>query len=215
MFEDGFALTPIQFFPIGVDCRHVKTPFPQIKEKGLYLLPSTADLCDQENFGKLYMGWNKEGIELEVVVSQPVQGCVYPDVSRGDGLELFFDTRDVKSSGYNTRFCHHFFFLPEAIDGHQCGELTRFRTEDVHELCDAGDLKVKSKTAARSYSMQIFIPSQCLYGYDPDQFDRMGFSYRLNRYRGDPQHFSSVTQEYQIEQQPSLWSSVHLIKDSS
>ena len=217
----------------------------------------------------------EEGIELQVVVNQPVQECFYPDVSRGDGIELFFDTRDVKTSGYNTRFCHHFFFLPEAVDGHQAGELTRFRTEDVHDLCDPNELKIKSReaiaklpaaqnrpfdascrgggsstppsmseppphepakpvlargvkiidfslaasfattsqTSSRGYSLQIFIPSQCLYGYDPDQFDRMGFSYRLNRYRGDPQHFSAVTDEYQIEQQPSLWSSVQLVRE--
>jgi hypothetical protein len=213
MFEDGFSLTPINFFPIGVDCRHIKSPFPQINEKSAYLLPSTAELCDEKSFGKVYMGWNREGIELQVVVDQPVQECFYPDVSRGDGVELFFDTRDVKTSGYNTRFCHHFFFLPEAVDGHQAGELTRFRTEDVHELCDPNELKVKSKTSPRGYSLQIFIPSHCLYGYDPDQFARMGFTYRLNRYRDDPQHFSAVSEEYQIEQQPSLWSSVQLVKE--
>lgn len=89
MFEDGFALTPIHFFPIGVDCRHVKAPFPQINEKSAYLLPSTAELCDERSFGKIYMGWNREGIELQVVVNQPVQECFYPDVSRGDGIELF------------------------------------------------------------------------------------------------------------------------------
>lgn len=212
MFEEGFALTPINFFQIGADCNEIKGPFPHINEKAKYLLPSTADLCDDEAFAKVYMGWNQEGIEVQIAVSQAVQVCYYPEVARGDGIELFFDTRDVKTSGHNTRFCHHFFFLPEAVDGHMCGELTRFRTEDVHELCDPNELKVKTKISARGYNMQIFIPASCLYGYGPDQFSRMGFSYRINRYRGHPQHFSAVTEEYQIEQQPSLWGFLKLVK---
>lgn len=60
--------------------------------------------------------------------------------------------------------------------------------------------------------MKIFIPSQCLYGYDPKQFDRLGFTYRINRAGGQPQHFSVISQEYQIDQQPSLWGSIKLVK---
>ncbi len=212
MFEDGFALTPINFFQIGVDCKQVEGAFPHINEKSKFILPSTSNLCDDEAFAKVFMGWSREGIELQIVVSETAQFCYYPEISRGDGVELFFDTRDVKTSGYNTRFCHHFFFLPEAVDGHQCGELTRFRTEDVHELCDPNDLKMKTKISSRGYTLQIFIPTQCMYGFDPDQFSRLGFSYRINRYRGRPQHFSAVSDEYQIEQQPSLWASVRLLK---
>jgi hypothetical protein len=58
--------------------------------------------------------------------------------------------------------------------------------------------------------MKIFIPSQALYGYDVKQFDRLGFTYRINRTGGKPQHFSVNSQDYQIEQQPSLWSSISL-----
>jgi hypothetical protein len=145
-------------------------------------------------------------------VSQAFQRVTYPDIARGDSVELFFDTRDVKTSGFNTRFCHHFFFLPEAVDGHQAGEITRFRTEDIHELCDPKELKVKSQLKSNSYQMQIFIPAHCLHGYDSEQFDRLGFTYRINRPDGPSQHFSVVTDDYQVEQQPSLWSSVRLVK---
>jgi hypothetical protein len=122
------------------------------------------------------------------------------------------DTRDVKTAGFNTRFCHHFFFLSEPVEGLVAGEITRFRTEDTHELCDPQDLKVISSRKKNSYTMNLFIPGSCLYGYDPDQFNRLGFTYRLNRAHGFPQHFSVVSEDYQIEQQPSLWSSLRLIK---
>ena len=103
--------------------------------------------------------------------------------------------------------------MPEPLEGIQAGELTRFSTEDKHELCDPKDLKVKSQIGSRSYSMKIFIPSHCLVGYDPEQFDRLGFTYRINRSHKDPQHFSVVTQDFQIEQQPSLWASLKLLRN--
>lgn len=211
MDENIFSLSPVNFFQLGMECHYLEGSFPKTKVDK-YLLPRTSALCGENPFAQVAMGWNQEGIEVFIEVAQPVQHCHYPDVQRGDSIELFFDTRDVKTSGFNTRFCHHFFFLPESLEGRQAGEMTRFRTEDLHELCDPNELKVKAKLSAKNYTMQIFIPSQCLYGYDPEQFDRMGFTYRINRYGSPSQHFSVTTDDYQIEQQPSLWSSLRLVK---
>lgn len=212
--EQQFALSPVNFFQLTVDCLFLPSngKFPTLTTLRKYLLPDMGKLCAEEHFADLAMGWNENGIEALVNVKEPFHHSSYPDVMRGDSVELFFDTRDVKTSGFNTKFCHHFFFLPEAYEGHQAGEITRFRTEDVHELCDPSDLLVKAQVKSNSYMLHIFIPSQCLYGYDPDQFDRLGFTYRINRAHGAPQHFSATSDEYQIEQQPSLWSSLKLIK---
>lgn len=220
MFNDQkfFALSPVSFFQISADCHSLgsrqKEEFSLLNSSkhAKYLLPDTSFLCHQKNFANVYMGWNKEGLELLVAAKQPFLRANHPEISRGDGVELFFDTRDVKTSGYNTRFCHHFFFLPEAVEGVLAGEITRFRTEDTHEWCDARELKVTCTRKSNSYLLQIFIPSQCLYGYDPDQFDRLGFTYRINRADGDSQHFSVTSDDYQLEQQPSLWSSLKLVK---
>lgn len=206
--DDFFSLSPVNFFQIGIDCHHTPAGTPLKGEK--YRLPDTSALCGEETFAIVSMGWSKEGIEALVNVDRPIGQCSFPDVTQGDSVELCFDTRDVKTSGFNTRFCHHFYFLPEAVEGNQAGEITRFRTEDTHELCDSKELKVITQSSSKKYSMRIFIPSQCLHGYDPDQFDRLGFTYRINRFGGEPQHFSVVSSEYQIEQQPSLWSSVKL-----
>jgi hypothetical protein len=209
MFEkEGFALSPINFFQLRLEGHHASNGITAKK----YLLPNTADLCQEEHFAKVFFGWNAQGLEFLVEVASPFKISSYPDVTRGDSVELMIDTRDVKTSGYNTRFCHHFFFLPEPLEGIQAGEITRFRTEDKHELCDSLELSVKSDVKSKSYTMKIFIPAHCLVGYDPEQFDRLGFTYRINRSQGDPQHFSVVSQEYQIEQQPSLWSTIKLVK---
>lgn len=213
--DDFVALTPINFFQLNIDCHQVGSPFPRlVSPSKKYYLPDLSDLSSEPSFAKVAMGWNREGLELLLETGKPVRHCHYPDVSRGDSFEVFIDTRDVKTAGFNTRFCHHFFFLPEAVEGHHAGEITRFRTEDVHELCDPKELKVKAHLKANNYSLNIFIPAQCLYGYDPEQFDRLGFTYRVNRPDGPAQHFSVSTEDYQIDQQPSLWSSINLVKEN-
>jgi hypothetical protein len=214
MFDENFkALNPINFFQLSVECPFFESDGKkdQLTQKK-YLLPDTSFLCDQDSFAKVFMGWNKEGLHFLIEVDKPIEDCFFPEIESGDSVELLIDTRDVKTSGFNTRFCHHFFFLPEAVDGHHAGEITRFRTEDAHELCDPNELIVTHVSKKQSYSVKIFIPSHCLVGYDPDQFNRLGFSYRINRPQWKSQHFSAVTDEFQIEHQPSLWSSVKLIK---
>lgn len=213
--NEWLPLTPINFFQISADCPYLpltKEGFPHMtpKQAQYMLLPDTSQLCAEESFAQVSLGWNQEGLEACVRVSYPFERAYYPDVFRGDSVELFIDTRDVKTSGFNTRFCHHFFFLAEAIEGHLAGEITRFRTEDAHPLCEPNDLKVKSFLKPSSHTLNIFIPSHCLYGYDPDQFDRLGFSYRINRADGFPQHFTVVSEDFPIEQQPSLWGSLKL-----
>jgi len=214
--EELVAITPVNFFQLSLSCHYLepKKGFPnfQGRNRRRYTLPDSSPLCDERPFAELAMGWNPEGIEFFLIVDQPMERVSYPNLIRGDSLELFIDTRDVKTSGYNTRFCHHFFFLPEAVEGRVAGEITHFRTAEAHELCDPAELKMKADIRRNSYHLHAWIPRECLYGYDPEQFDRLGFSYRVNRPYLPPQHFSVVTQDYQMEQQPSLWSSVRLIE---
>ena len=210
--EEAIALAPVNFFRISADCRFLseKGAFPRLDDFKRYLLPELTQLCADESFARVAMGWNREGLEFCIEVNAPVERVAYPNIQNGDSIELFIDTRDVKTSGFNTRFCHHFYFLPEPVDGKQAGEITRFRTEDKHDWCDPTELVVKVKKSAKGYVAKIFIPAQCLHGYDPEQCAQIGFTYRINRYGEIPQHFSVDTEDYQLEQQPSLWSSIQL-----
>ena len=212
MFEnESFSINPVHFFALSCDCRYLSKK-EQIPSLTGYALPSTDHLTHEELFAKVAMGWNEEGISVHLQVNQPATESFYSALEKGDSVELFFDTRDLKSAGFNTRFSHHFFFLPQSIEGVSKGEKTHFRTEDSHPLCDPQELRCQTQLRKNDYSMKIFIPTQCLYGYDPKQFDRLGFTYRINRYEGEPQHFAVVSQDYQIDQQPSLWGSIKLVK---
>lgn len=206
---EGLSLNPLHFFALSADCVRVEDPHGSLREDQ-WRLPSTEFLSGEEAFATLFLAWHETGIAVEAVVEEPVTYTAYPSVREGDSLELFIDCRDVKTSGFNTRFCHHFFFLPEPVKGVSLGEITHFRTEDSHELADANALSLKVQEAHRGYSMKIFIPRECLHGYDPEEFRRMGFSYRVNRNGKPSQHFSALTDDFLVEQQPSLWSSLNL-----
>ena len=213
--EEFPAINPLNFFQLTADCRRLPKAASSIfqltpKNHHVFLLPNTCGVTGSLHFADIAMGWDKEGIEVYVNVNKKFDKCSFPDISNGDALELFIDTRDVKSAGYATKFCHHFFVLPESVDGNQAGEITRFRGEDTHEICNPSDIKVKAHFLTNSYFLQIFIPAQCLHGYDPDQFNRMGFTYRVHRFGGSVQDFSVVSSDYAIEQQPALWSSLRL-----
>ena len=215
--ENTPPFTPVNFFQISIESPSLPTPkdspfalTPKNYQK--YLLPDLEALTSEPTFAQVAFGWSSDGIELFIAIDQPYLKSTFPQDDTGDSVELCIDTRDVKTSGYNTRFCHHFFFLPEAVEGLQAGELTKFRTEDAHELCDPLDLKVQCTFKQKSYIMQCFIPTNCLNGYDPAQFDRLGMTYRINRANGPSQQFSVVTEDYKFQEQPSLWSSVRLLR---
>lgn len=211
MFESTLiSLNPVQFFALSCDCSYLSRK-EQFLSFASHILPSTQCLTGEEHFAKVALGWNEEGIAIQIQVNQPVGDSFYPEIEKGDSVEVFIDTRDLKSAGFNTRFCHHFFFLPQPVEGVAKGEKTHFRTEDQHPLCNPQTLDCQTQLKRNGYVMKIFIPTQCLYGYDPKQFDRLGFTYRINRHKGNPQHFAVVSQDYQIEQQPSLWGSIKLV----
>lgn len=210
--EDFIPLEPRNFFGIEVEIPEVTWDAPKGKRHPLdakrYLLPDMTGMGDDAEIGQVSMGWSPEGLIVLVKFDEAFDSSVYPDISRGDAVELFIDTRDVKTSGFNTRFCHHFFFLPNAVDGVDRGELTHFRTEDRHELCEATELGLKQLSKK---SLEIRIPTDCMTGYDPVDFGRIGLSYRLWQH-GEAQHFSVSTNEYAVEQQPSLWSTARFVK---
>jgi hypothetical protein len=92
-------------------------------------------------------------------------------------------------------------------------EITQFRASEIHPLADPRELGVESHLSASSYSLEIEVPSSSLYGFDPSRFDRFGFAYRLHRPGDNPQNFCLSSFEFSLEQQPSFWCSVKMVKE--
>ncbi len=206
------ALAPLEFFSLEGEIRHSKTPpSSKLMRKG-FLLPDTSEWLGEEKFADVAMAWNETGLFIDVFVDKTFEEAAYPRFFEGDAVELFIDTRDLKTAGFATRFCHQFVFLPQAVQGIQAQEITHFRAEESHPLCDASELQITTEFEKNSYELQIYIPSSCLHGYDPASFDRMGLTYRIHRFKGSPQHFSLSSQHFSVEQHPRLWASFKLEK---
>ncbi len=210
LFEDLPALSPVQFFGLACDCPFVKG---SLKPEKNFLLPSTSDLMDEESFADVYAGWNFDKLSFFVEVRAPFQKSGDADFRRGDSVELFIDTRDLKTKGVISKFCHHFVFFPVETQNFYGRETTRFRNEDMHRLCHPEDLQVSPDMDQNSYRIAIEIPSHCLHGYDPMSFSRLGFTYRINRTGAPPQHFAVSSEEYAIEQHPATWGTLKLQKE--
>jgi len=212
MFDELVPLAPVDFFSFQIDCHYIENRNFEKK----HLLPDLSAFHDDNpSFARVSIGWHAKGVYVWVNVNGRFDQSGFPHFAETDSIELFFDTRDVKTTGYVTKFCHHFYFLPQPVqtngDQIQTGEITRFRTDDVHELCDASQLKIEVSQTKKKCGVNIFIPSECLYGYDPTQFDRLGFNYRINRINGSSQGFSASDADFPIESQPSLWASLKLV----
>jgi len=207
LFDDVPSLSPVQFFGISAECFSVRGKWKPDKN---YLLPSTSDLLGETSFADVYAGWSMEKLRFHFTVHVPFQKIGEGDFRKGDSVELFIDTRDLKTKGVISRFCHHFVFFPAQSQNFYGREITRFREGDMHCLCHPEDLHVTPQHSADSYSLSIEIPAHCLHGYDPLSFSRLGFTYRINRSDGLAQHFAVSSEEYVIEQHPATWGTLKL-----
>ncbi len=198
-------IAPLHFFRLNVDVKYGK----QLGKK--YLLSDMSDLLGEESFSDVSLGWHEEGIFARIDVNKPFEEAIYPKYEQGDAIELFFDTRDLKEAGFPTRFCHHFLILPQEIQGVRSLELTRFRSEDSHPLCDPGAIQVHTENHLRSFTVDIHLPAEILHGYDPRSFDRLGFTYCIHRPKKESQHFAVSSSYVSVPQHPSLWATCKLI----
>ncbi len=194
------SLCPLNFFAPSLSCRKKKIG----QGKALYLLPHFTALLSEEHFADLYLAWTEQGISVWADIAKPFEKSNQTDWRRGDSLELFFDLRATKARGFLTRYCHHFVFFADHSHGM---EVSRFKFDDMHLLCDAALLEVQSRIKTGSYSMDITIGKEALFGFDPNAV--FSFAYRLNRYNGYPQHFCAPSEEAPLEKRPDLWAEMH------
>ena len=207
--EEVMALSASCFVQVGFSIEKSegfgKNPF-----QAPFLLPSCSELLDQEEFAKVAISYEEKGIHIAIEIDQPFEQVFFPKVEDGDGVEIFIDTKDIKTTGSLHRFCHHFVFLPKPVANITACEVTRLRMEDSHPLADSAFLHVKPIFLKNSYQLYLFIDTQALFGFDPSETTSIGFSYKIHRSKGASQEFNHSSQEFLIEKYPYLWASMQL-----
>lgn len=210
MLEALPATSPISCFSLNFTIPFATdTFFNRKKYRELDFLPNTQIASDQEIFGDIIMGWNPQGIYLIIQVHKPFENSSSLETSKGDGIEIFIDTRDQKSSSI-TKFCHHFIFLPAAMDNILAKEVTQFSVENTRKLANSQDFLNNVTFGKKGYQMEICILASALYGFNPIDINTLGFTYLLHRSSGSSQYFSCSSKEFKVEKSPALWASGNL-----
>ncbi|HZZ81177.1 MAG TPA: hypothetical protein VFE62_21925 [Gemmataceae bacterium] len=214
-------LVPHRFlFRVSHPCRYVKE-IPLKRDTRLLELPEECALdnfagMDQlKNFAQVRLAWNELGIGLEVEVRGKQQLAVgNPERPRGsDGVTLWLDTRDARTSHRASRYCHQFHFLASGA-GEEHDEPAFVQTKINRALEDApfaspGSVLLKVHPRKSGYLLEAFLPAATLTGYDPDEHRRLGIFYAV---RDDElgEQLLSLSPEFPFWEDPSLWGVLEL-----
>jgi hypothetical protein len=204
-------------------CPYVKA-MPNQKE-GEYLLelPELAQLQnfsaldEQKNFADVRLAWNDFGLGMQVEVrgkDQPAVGDSDKPKS-SDGLWLWIDTRDARTSHRASRFCHNFLFMA-AGGGRDKDEPFATQVKINRALQDAplanlADVQFRKHRLKGGYRLEAFLPISALSGFDPAEHPRLGVYYVVrDQELGD--QFLSVSWDFPFADDPSLWAVLELVK---
>jgi len=178
--------------------------FTEVPLEDKFILPDPY-FSEEKGRHEVRVGWSYDGIACRVFYPKK---SFKPGVE-GDAIELFFDTRDQQDAPYPTRFCHHFLIFPEPVQGIVGREVTRFRGDETHPHADPALFEVSTKKSLTGTYVDIFIPKEAFFSFDPAQFNRLGFAYRISQEGALPQ---SLIPYKEIASLPSLWSTLLLTK---
>jgi hypothetical protein len=180
-------------------------------------LDNLADMDGRPNFADVRLGWNERGLAFQVEVKgkeRPPAG----DASRprhSDGVSLWVDTRDARTSHRASRYCQQFHFLP-AGGGPDRDEPVLAQTKINRALQDAppaaaGEVPFRCLARAGGYRVEVFLPAAALHGFDPEQNPRLGVFYAVHDSELGDQTLS-VGSEFPYAEDPTLWSVLELVQ---
>ncbi len=214
-------IPPRAFFSFSFPCRYRPEP-PRIDGNlrdwdDSYLLPDLMGVDGQESFASLYMAWNESGLFFGLEVKRKTRYKIDPrDYAKGDCLELWIDTRDVKDVHRANRYCYHFYFLPGGTgrSGRQpIGRQTTIdRAREQAPPCPEDSIQLGLRRLKRMYQLEIALPAAGLSGFQPGEFDRLGFTYLLHDSEHGVQSWSGG-QDLPVDRDPSTWGTLELMGD--
>jgi hypothetical protein len=199
-------------------CRHLKG-IPILDERPVVLgescrIDNFAALDGRTNFADVRMAWNVLGVGVQVEVrgkERPLVGDSSKPRS-ADGLTLWIDTRDARTSHRASRTCHQFHFLPAADGAPWFGPAKINRALQDAPLCQTSDVPFTVEITPSGYIIAAFLSAAVLTGFDPDQHPRLGFFYCVKDNELGEETLS-VNSDFPYWDDPSLWGVLELKRD--
>lgn len=215
-------LVPARFlFRLSRPCYYV-ADLPD-DDEDLFDLPEScrldtfAGLDGRDDFADVRMAWNEGGLAVQVTVKGKDLN-LSGDLTRprlSDGLSLWIDTRDSRTSHRASRFCHQFHFLPTGAgpDRTEPGwvQTPIHRAIGESTLADPREIDLRVRRPAGGYRMAAWIGAAALTGYDPEQNPKMGMFYVLRDTEKGEQS-SGVMTDLPFAEDPSLWGVLEMVK---
>lgn len=187
----------------------------EIPESGR--LNNLAELDGRTSFADVRLAWNEFGIGVQLTVTGkklPVQGDAERPRS-ADGLTLWLDTRDARTSHRASRYCHQFHFLPTGggpgKDEPAFGQAKVNRALQDAPFADMSVVLLQHHPFKGGYRLEAFVPAAALVGYDPEQHPRWGVYYQIRDDELGDQYLG-VNGEFPFSDDPSLWEVLELIR---
>jgi hypothetical protein len=217
------TLVPSRFlFRVAHPCRYVKDMPLEDADELLGLPPECvldnfAAMEGKTNFGEVRLAWNELGIGVRGEVrgkDKPPQGdAARPRAS--DGLTLWLDTRDARTSHRASRYCHQFHLLP-AGGGSDLDEPVFVQAKIHRALHDAPLAQVSAvpfrcQRRRGAYVVEAFLPAAVLNGFDPEQNRRLGVFYAFHDADRGDQTLGADT-GFPYSEDPSLWQVLELVR---
>ena len=217
------TLLPHRFiFRVAHACRYVKA-MPADEGDSLLDLPEScrlenfAAMDGAPNFADVRLAWNELGLGLQVKVRGKAE-VPRGDATRprsSDGVTLWIDTRDARTSHRASRYCHQFHFLP-AGGGSERDEPVFAQAKINRALQDAplsppSAVPFRSERLKGGYRIEAFLPAAVLNGYDPEQNPRLGVYYAVRDAELGEQVLS-VGADFPFGDDPSLWGVLELAR---
>ncbi len=182
-----------------------------------YLLPPLCRLEGIEPFAPVYACWNETGLFVATEVTNKAQPprCEPKRYWKSDGLRICTDMRDTRTSKRASRYCQQFYIMPAGAgrqgDRPAAGSVQIKRAREHAPDVPAGVIRVASEVARRGYRLEAHIPAEALFGFDPEEHDRIGFYYILED-RDHGQQYLTVGDDLYWYVDPSTWATAVLLR---
>jgi hypothetical protein len=176
---------------------------------------STGEFASRPLATDFRVGWNERGLLFAVIVSGKKQSlwCKSASPNESDGIHVYIDTRDVKDIHRATRFCHRLIFLPTINDGSRpepCAFWFPIHRAKAHpNPIDAKKIKLTNRFFTGGYELKFFIPQDVLTGFDPIEYQSMGFHFAVQDRELGNKYFI-VEPPFPYDHDPSLWGTLLL-----
>jgi hypothetical protein len=215
-------IPPSFLFRVAHPCRHVAAVPREEADQLLDLaddcrIDNFAGMDERRNFADLRLAWNDTGLAVQLEVhgkDQPPQG----DADRpraSDGLTLWIDTRDARTSHRASRYCHQFHFLPTGggPERDEPGFVQTKINRALHDAphCTASAVPFACTLTKSGYVLEAFLTAAVLNGFDPEQNPRLGFFYAVHDAELGEQVLGASA-DFPYWEDPSLWSVLELVR---